>query len=295
MKPQDPENACKERMEETMKRNTKFFAFVILLLLASSLALAGGMYAIAAGGGEMRDYDLEVQKRTHESIAAEDAPPTQDSMQTKFEAMYDISEDGKTITVISEDYLKAYWKSNYEKEVIRSLTAEEVYFIIRDSIRIYSEYDRVILAGFDSVPSDRRVAERFPLVEAQEIRRPVTSLFDRDRVKKDIHTIILYRLRALSSPGAFFTGTEAIRFCGGDPVTYNGPYSETVFYIPGYSETTDRDYILSVCGGSADFTDLNRFSDLFAVSALGEPVIEFSSVANGSSVKVYPTAEMESR
>ena len=146
-----------------MKRNVKFFMTVTALLLLSAVILTGCMYVIAADNGATKPYDPEQRQETSDggvtqpgeknpgNSIVEDAPITQGSLQAKFESMYEISEDGKTITVISEDYLNNYWRSNYEKEVIHSLTTEEVYFIIQDSIRIYEEYDEVVLTGFASV------------------------------------------------------------------------------------------------------------------------------------------------
>lgn len=272
-----------------MKGNIKFFTLVSSLLLVSMLVLAGCMYAIAAKNGERKPYNLNGQKINFASsggnIVEGDAPLAQASMQAKFEAMYDISGDGKSITVISKDYLDGFWLSNYEKEVIHSLTVEEVYYIIQDSLRVYYEYETVILPGFGSVSSVKEVADRFPFVEAQEICTDKASGLERDKVISDIRAIIMYRLTVLSSPKAFFTGAEAIIYCGGEPAAYNGMYPETIFYIPDYSEKTDRDYILSIMGGTTNFTDLERFSDLFVVSSLG---VEFSSISNGSTTKVFP-------
>ena len=279
-----------------MKRNAKFFTIVISLLLLSSIILTGCMYAIAADNGEMKPYDLNGQKENSDSSGGnivEDAPLAQDSLQAKFEEMYEISEDGKTITVISQDYLSNYWYSNYEKEVIKSLTTEEVYFIIQDSIRIYEEYDEVVLTGFASISSMMQVAERFPFVEGKTIKTQpdVTPYYDWDDTEA-IYKIIIYRLKALSSPKAFFTGAEVIRFNGGDPAMYSSMYPETMFYIPGYSETTDRDYILSTCLGNTDPIDLDRASDLFITSILGYS-IQFFSKTYGLTTVVYPTAEMD--
>ncbi len=288
-----------ERMVCIMKRNIKFFTIVISLLLLSSIILTGCMYAIAADYGKMKPYDLNGQKENSNSSGGnivENEPTSQDSLQAKFEAMYEIGEDGKTITVISEDYLNKYWQSNYEKEVIKSLSTEEVYFIIQDSIRIYEEYDEVVLTGFASLSSAIQAAERFPFVKDKIITtKPMNTQYYHEEDMLCIYSIIMYRLTALSSPKAFFTGAEAIRFNGGDPNLYSSMYPETMFYIPGYSETTDRDYILSACGGNADFVDHKRFCDLFVVSAWGEPVIEFSSITNGSTTQVYPTVEMENK
>lgn len=273
-----------------MKNNFKFFSIVLVLLLASSIVLMGCMYAIAAENGDAKVYDMGSQISADSNIIVDDDTPTsQTELQKKFSAMYDISEDGKTVTVISEEFLNDYWQSNYEKEVIHSLTTEEVYFIIQDSIRIYMQYDKVILVGFESNSSNKQVAERFPHMEDQEVCHPVTSFLNRDKIETDIHKIIVYRLTALSSPKAFFTGADAIRFVGDEPTKYSSMYPEAVFYIPGYSFDTDRDYILSIMGGSTNFTDLERFSDLFMVSPT---IIEFCSKTDGSSLKVFPTEDM---
>ena len=277
-----------------MKSNFKFFGIVSALLLLSSIVLIGCMHVIASDYGEAKTYDMGRQISTDGSIiVGGDAPTSQSELQEKFGAMYDVSEDGKTVTVISEEYLNKYWQSNYEKEVIRSLTTEEVFFVIQDSIRLYQAYDTVILGAFDPGSSAPQAAERFPVLEGVEVSALAgrTSL-DRDRIEKDIHTIILYRLKALSSPKAFFTAEEALRFDGKDPMAYDDMWPESVFYIPGYSSDTDRDYILFIMGGGANFTDPERFTDLFGISMFGTTTIDFSSIKNNSTTDVFPTEDL---
>ena len=283
-----------------MKRNIKFFTIVISLLLLSSIILTGCMYAIAADNGEMKPYDLNGQKENSDSSGGnivEDAPLPQQSLQAKFEAMYEISEDGKTITVISEDYLNNYWRSNYEKEVIHSLTTEEVYFIIQDSIRIYEEYDEVVLTGFASVSSMMQVAERFPFVKDEVIKTQpdVTPYYEWDDTEA-IYEIILYRLKALSSPKAFFTGEEAMISVGKEPMINSTMLPWTTFYIPNYSESTNRDYILSVVGyGNSMNSNVieDEFSELFSFCNKNGAYIYFESKNYEQSTKIYPTVEME--
>lgn len=231
-------------------------------------------------------------------IIIEDGPATQASLKAKFEAMYEISEDGKTITVISEDYLNNYWRSNYEKEVIHSLTTEEVYFIIQDSIRIYEEYDEVVLTGFASVSSMMQVAERFPFVKDKAIKTQpnVTPYYEWDDTEA-IYEIILYRLKALSSPKAFFTGEEAMLSVGKEPMINSTMLPWTTFYIPNYSESTNRDYILNVVGyGSAMNSTVieDEFSELFSFCNKNGAYINFESKSYEQSTKIFPTAEMES-
>lgn len=271
-----------------MKEHFRFFSIVLILLLASSIVLVGCMYGIGAENGDPKVYNMGSQISAGSSVIVDNTPTEQTELQKKFCAMYNISEDGKAITVISREYLSKFWHSNYEKEDVHALSTEEVYFIIQDSIRIYMEYDRVILEEFASFSSYLEVAERFPCLRGREVCRPVTSHLDRDQAVADIHTIIMYRLKALSSPKAFFTGADAVRFVGGDPTTYNGMYPESVFYIPGYSSETDRDNILSNMGGNTT----GRITDLFMVSVAGKPTIEFWPIANGSTTEVFPTEDM---
>lgn len=285
-----------------MKRNVKFFTIVISLLLLSSIILTGCMYAIAADNGEMKPYDLNGQKENSDSPGGnivEDAPLAQDSLQAKFEAMYEISEDGKTITVISKDYLSKYWQSNYEKEVIHSLTTEEVYFIIQDSIRIYEEYEEVVLTEFGSASSNMQVAERFPFVENKTIKTQpdVTPYYEWDDTEA-IYEIILYRLKALSSPKAFFTGEEAMISVGKEPMINSTMLPWTTFYIPNYSESTNRDYILSVVGygNSMNSTVIeDEFSELFSFCNKNGSYIYFESKNYEQSTKIYPTVELDNR
>lgn len=285
-----------------MKRNVKFFTIVISLLLLSSIILTGCMYAIAADNGEMKPYDLNGQTQNSNSSGGnivEDAPLPQQSLQAKFEAMYEISEDGKTITVISKDYLSKYWQSNYEKEVIHSLTTEEVYFIIQDSIRIYEEYDEVVLTGFASISSIMQVAERFPFVKDEVIKTQpdVTPYYEWDDTEA-IYEIILYRLKALSSPKAFFTGEEAMISVGKEPMINSTMLPWTTFYIPNYSESTNRDYILSVVGygNSMNSTVIeDEFSELFSFCNKNGAYIYFESKNYEQSTKIYPTVELDNK
>ena len=282
-----------------MKRNVKFFTIVISLLLLSSIILTGCMYAIAADNGEMKPYDLNGQKQNSDSPGGnivEDAPQAQKPLQAKFEAMYEISEDGKTITVISEAFLDEYW----HELTPRSLSTDEVYYIIQDSIRIYAQYDTVILSGFGSFAEDSRHAYIVPYIREDvviETQPDVTPYYDWDDTEA-IYEIILYRLKALSSPKAFFTGEEAMLSAGKEPGINSTMLPWTTFYIPSYSKNTNRDYILSVVGyGSAMNSTVieDEFSELFGFCNKNGAYIYFESKNYEQSTKVYPTVELDDK
>lgn len=266
-----------------MKQNIKFYTTVISLLLVSFAILTGSMFAVAFDNAEQKPYDLSRQQNTFEG----DNPLSQSTLQSKFNKMYEISEDNTTITVISQDYLNKYWQSNYEKAEIHSLSTEEVFYIIQDSIRIYHEYDKIILPGFSSLYSVKEIADRFPFVKEQEISSPdIASYLDENKLIRDIHTIILYRLKALSSPNAFFTAEEAMIHVGDNPKVYNGLYPATLLYIANYSEHTDRDKILSAYGNkeSAPFD-----FDVFGVALDG--IVPRIHYCDGSGTPIFPTQE----
>lgn len=279
-----------------MKNNVKFFAVVLSLLSVSLLLLIGCMYVIAADNGEAKPYNMEIASEivSNGSIhtEVEDVPVSQSELQERFSSMYEIDEDSNTITVISHDYLERFWQSNYEREVIHSLTTDEVLFIIQDSINIYYRYDKLILPEFQALSSAASISERFPNVNEQVIcRNPQESQRDYEQDKKNIHTIILYRLTVLSSPKAFIPAYEAILFVGDNPEEYNGMYPASLFYIPGYSAETDRNSLLYLLGGETDFTDFENWIDFFDVSPWGTADILFKT--KETSTQVFPTAEME--
>lgn len=257
------------------------------------------MYAIAADNGEMKPYDLNVQKNNYDDSnekapnnIIEDAPLAQEAMQEKFQAMYRISEDRKSITVIAEDYLHEFWQSNYEEVVIHSLSIEEVYFIIQDSIRIYAEYETIILPEFSSLTSTDQIAERFPRVEKQVIHSQRTlSHCDYNKDIVNIYDIIFYRLTVLSSPEAFISAWDAMEYVGKIPEIDSSFYPRSTFYIPGFNDKTDRNYLLTMIGEKRILTDWDVRVDLICISASGDNQIDYISSEGVN--QIYPTAEME--
>lgn len=243
-----------------MKNNWKFPLSVVCIILSAALLLAGCMAAIASSADTTRPYELSnipqalagstnedgaqtvspdfVVQQTNPDLT--EPPVSQEELKAKFSAMYGFSNEDKTISVISESYLREFWNSNYEKEVIHSLSVSEVMYIVQDSIRVYNEYDTVILPGFSAGTSDAAV--RFPALEQRTI---TPDPDDRDRAREDVRVIIEYRMRALSSPKAFFTVGEMMEHRSMDLEDVPDICQEVFFYIPDYSADTNRDKYLT--------------------------------------------------
>lgn len=273
-----------------MKNSFKLFCITVMLFLVSSAILTGCSNVISTEKADEIVCTPDNPISTDSIIVSSDP---QSEMQNKSSPMYTISEDNKSITMITKEYLDEFWYSNYEREEVHTLSAEEVDFIIQDSINIYMQYEEIILVGFEPDSSIKQVAERFPQLESQKIHRPDTSMVDCNTVENDIYTIIMYRLKALSSPKSFFTGEDAILSVGGDPGVYSSMIAWTTFYIPDYSVNTDRDYILSVVGQPSKRENMNididKYSDLFHFCNKSGAIISFESKTTGQVIDIYPT------
>ena len=244
-----------------MKKDCKFIVSAVSITLSSVLLLAGCMAVITARSDTTRPYQLSTspqitpdaegnpKEETIQSVldhketlqqpifivgasvdpALQETPVSQEKLKAKFSAMYDFSKGNTTISVISENYLEDFWSSNYEKEVVHSLSVSEVLYIIQDSIRIYNEYDTVCLPGLSANTPDTAISIRFPALEKQII---TPNSDDRDQAREDVRKIIQYRLQALSSPKAFFTVDEMLEYRKIDLETVPDLCREVFFYIP---------------------------------------------------------------
>ena len=288
-----------------MKNHWKFIVSVVSIILSSALLLTGCMAAIAASADTPRPYQLYTVPQTvpdagsnsnaethHHSPSVTpnsvelqsnpnltDPPVSQEELKAKFSAMYAFSKGNKTVSVISETYLKDFWSSNYEKEVVHSLSISEVLYIIQDSIRIYNEYDTIILAGFSA--DTPNAATRFPVLEQQTIN-PNTD--DRDQAREDVRKIIQYRLQALSSPKAFFTVAEMMEYRKTDLETIPDICQEVFFYIPNYSADTNRNLYLN----DANYRNSRSKYGIFCFSYFNRMVL----FTRGNPETVFPTKEL---
>ena len=277
-----------------MKNKWKFILSVICIILSSVLALTGCMSAIATSAAT-RPYQLSTipqtilnaESNTHagtvypQSITTPDLqepPVSQEELKAKFSAMYDLSQGNKTISVISETYLKDFWSSNHEKEVVHSLSTPEVLYIIQDSISLYNEYDAIILTGLSA---DSAISIPFPALEQQTIN---PAPHDRDQAREDVRKIIQYRLHALSSPEAFFTVAEMMEYRKIDLETIPDLCQEVFFYIPNYSADTNRDLYLSDVSYSNSRSNLG----VFCFSYFNRIVL----FSKGNPETVFPTKEL---
>ena len=288
-----------------MKNNCKFIVSVVSIILSSALLLTGCMAAIAASANTTRPYQLSTVPQTvpeaggdlnaetvHQNPivipnsveaqidpALQETPVSQEELKAKFSAMYDFSKGKNTVSVISETYLEDFWSSNDEKEVVHSLSIPEVLYIIQDSIRIYNEYDTIIMAGFSA--DTPNTAIRFPALKQQTI---TPNPDDRDHAREDVRKIILYRLQALSSPKAFFSVSEMMEYRKIDLETIPDICREVFFYIPNYSADTNRDLYLI----DANYSNSRSKFGVFCFSYFNRMVF----FSRGNPETVFPTKEL---
>jgi hypothetical protein len=128
-------------------KNSKIIIIAASLVLAAALALCGCVYLIGDVPDETRGYDPD--EMTLPSVI-EETPSAQSELQKKFGA-YGREETGER----GERIFRLFTEEQIEESLTlrkngerRMLTYEEILFLINDSIRMYFEYDKIILTDF---------------------------------------------------------------------------------------------------------------------------------------------------
>ena len=219
-------------------------------------------------------------------------PVAQNELKQKFAQMSEVSEDGRSITVISEEYLDDYWSDGKTKNKV--LTSEEVFYIIQDSIRIYLNYDSITVYSNQTLESMHgNLIACYPLMNGTLVEFPLyKQAIDANYVAacQSIHALIVYRLAALSSPDAFIFLDDYVGITS--LLDQASPVLKSIFYVPADAQTQDREILKAfVCGTPID----NKQIQIFDIFYYGDTrIIHYSKYySNGSSATVFPTAEME--
>lgn len=292
-----------------MKNNFRFFAAVLSLILISAVILSTGMYIVSSDSGLTKKYnidsiavnmtkDLEKLKNEHHGY---DHAAYQNEMEKKFSEMSEISESGKRITVISKEFLENYWKDIKESGEKRSLTLDEVKFIVEDSARIYFEYDEYVLPQCEEY-----CYEHSRMLIGRDLPNGTVTMFPLGKeglnknfkhVCRDIYTIILYRLAALSTADAFIYGEEAVRELEKNTADFDSDLLESIFYIPSNSdpfEISEKDgnawYELITMQGGMEGDTMHMSAFRFTPTEIPTVDLLFGSGAVGF---VFPTTDMK--
>lgn len=136
-------------------KNKKIIIIAASLVLAATLALCGCMHLIGEPPEETQRYDND--EMSVPSVI-EETPTAQSEMQKKFGA-YGKEAVGingeKVFYLFTEEQIEESLQMRRNGER-RSLTYDEITFIINDTIRIYQEYDQIVLTDF----SEHTVSEK---------------------------------------------------------------------------------------------------------------------------------------
>lgn len=130
-------------------KNSKIIIIAAAIVLASALALGGCMYLIGEPPAETEEL---TQGEVTLTPVIEETPTAQSEMQKKFGAY------GKEVTGANGEKIFHLftWEQVEEslqkrKDGIRqSLTFDEISFIINDTVRLYFEYDKIVMPDFSN-------------------------------------------------------------------------------------------------------------------------------------------------
>ncbi|MBR4062452.1 MAG: hypothetical protein IKK01_05245 [Clostridia bacterium] len=130
-------------------KNTKIIIIAASLVLAAALALCGCMYLIGESPEETKEM---TQGEVTLPPVIEETPTAQSEMQKKFSAY------GKEVTGANGERIFHLftWEQVEEslqmrKDGVRQpLTFDEISFIINDTVRLYFEYDQIVMPDFSN-------------------------------------------------------------------------------------------------------------------------------------------------
>ncbi len=135
-----------------MSNNKRTAYLAVTLILMFTVVLSACMNAVSSQDEGSKDT-------TDDVISIGDAPVTQTELKQKFEIYnHDSTEDGKKVLTLFNDVqisalLLEIERSESDASSSRPyLTGEEVLFIIDDTVRMYNEYDKIVLNRWEELP-----------------------------------------------------------------------------------------------------------------------------------------------
>ncbi len=213
-----------------MQQNRKFIMVIAGILLVSTLTMAGSLYAVTHSYGTPKPFDQDsVAGAIVDNVAIEgdDAPTSQQALRQKFDAMSRVDPETNTLTVITEAYLTAYWQQDGETGKVRSLTADEVLYLIQDSITLYfsGSYTQLVFPAFGTE------AARIFTGPGEDSQANLQAIYD----------LIVHRMTLLSSPEVWIPNMERTVYVPSyEPG--NGFFLERLF--SGAMNTTAYDHLV---------------------------------------------------
>lgn len=205
-------------------KNSKIIIIAAALVLASALALCGFMYLISEPPEETKEL---TQGEMTLPPVIEETPTAQSEMQKKF-SVYGKEENGENGEKIFHLFTCEQVEESLQmrKEgVRRSLTFDEISFIINDTVRIYFEYDKIVMPDF----SNHTTGVEINLYHSSIIQ------YDKEfwNSIEDMHTYLMNRLNSYESCEC----EQKVEYT--TVTTYHGDFSEYEDYESAFSAYDD--------------------------------------------------------
>ena len=189
-------------------KNSKIIIIAASLVLAAALALCGCMYLIGEPPEETKEM---TQGEVTLPPVIEETPIAQSEMQKKFGA-YGREEKGDNGECIFHLFTWEQVEESLQMRkdgIRRSLTFDEISFIINDTVRLYFEYDKIVMPDF----SDHTTGVEINLYHSSVTQGTWNSL-------EEMHEHLLNQLNSYES----CESDQTVEYT--TVTTYHGDFSE---------------------------------------------------------------------
>lgn len=180
----------------SMLSNKGFALIALTIVLCAGLLLTGTVFAIGDITNESKPFSYE----GIESDASEldtDAPTSQLTMKEKFQKYLSFTNDGKTVSLFSEEDAAALLdiRKNGKRE---ALSYEEVLYLVGDTVNLYLASDEIVIdpALALELGLDDYLINNDGVIECEH---PTAEGYNYGKMIRDIYSTIIYRLYLLDS------------------------------------------------------------------------------------------------
>lgn len=236
---------------KTMLSNKRFALVAMTVVLCAVLLLTATVFAIGEVGEESKSFSFDGIESFIPELDKEAPPTSQLSMKEKFEKYLSFTNDGKTVSLFSEEQSTELLNLREDGER-EALSYDEVLYLIGNTVDLYLTCDEILL--------DKELAEMIGIADyliendgVIECEHPEDENHNYAKMIRDIYSTVIYRLYLLDS--------GLTRMYTGHKVDWDQCKAEFMILFEGDELVGTKDYTVAKCIYLLSFDDGKTIGD----------------------------------